>query len=66
MKNLVKLGVRDANLLRAIVVTCPIVEYPGIAKRVAAHHSRSAHDYETCGARLRNVHDSSRCSSQST
>jgi hypothetical protein len=37
-----------------------------IAKGVAADHSRRAHDYMTFLASRRNIHESSRCSSQST
>ena len=67
MDNLIQLGMRDTDL------SPPDGRHTSnggmvqrIAKSVAADHSGRTHDYQTFLARRRNVHDSSRCSSQST
>jgi hypothetical protein len=67
MQDLVQLGMRDGKLPAADRRHTPnagVVQ--GIAKGVAADHSRRADDHKTFLARRRKVHGSSRCSSQST
>ena len=67
MLNLCQLWVRETELPaadRRPMSNAGVIQR--IAKGVAADHSCRAHDHKTFLARRRSVHDSSRCSSQST